>query len=234
MKSSNATLITLATAAVFAFAPMSASATLAAQSDQSTKPAATPQKVDQALSNRIESHIKADKTLKKYDIDVSVKDAVVTLTGKVRTEAEQARAGRLAHLAGVTRVDNKLTIDEDAGRSAADQVESAAKTTGEKTKSAAETAGEKTKSAAETAGAKAKAGAAKTGEVITDAWITTKVHSRFTGEDALKGSDIDVDTKDHVVTLKGTVASAAGHARAIEIARTTDGVAKVVDRLTVK
>ena len=50
---------------------------------------------------------------------------------------------------------------------------------------------------------KAKAGMSKTGEAITDAWITAKVHYHFLGEDALKGSDINVDTANHVVTLKG-------------------------------
>ena len=60
-----------------------------------------------------------------------------------------------------------------------------------------------------------KAGLNKTGEKITDAWITTKVKWFFVGEDALKGSDINVDTKDNVVTLKGTVKIAAGKTRAV-------------------
>jgi osmotically-inducible protein OsmY len=34
----------------------------------------------------------------------------------------------------------------------------------------------------------------------------------FMGEDALKGSDINVDTVDHVVTLKGTVTWRAARA----------------------
>jgi osmotically-inducible protein OsmY len=79
-----------------------------------------------------------------------------------------------------------------------------------------------------------KAGLNKTGEKITDAWITTKVKWFFMGEDALKGSDINVDTKDNVVTLKGTVRSAAGKARAVALANHTDGVKKVVDQLTIK
>ena len=51
----------------------------------------------------------------------------------------------------------------------------------------------------------AKAGMTKTGEVITDVWITSKVKWFFVGEDLLKGADINVHTTDHVVTLKGTV-----------------------------
>ena len=79
-----------------------------------------------------------------------------------------------------------------------------------------------------------KSGMSKTGEKITDAWITTKVKWFFVGEDALKGSDINVDTANGVVTLKGTVASAAGKARAEALAKDTDGVTRVVDQLTIK
>jgi hyperosmotically inducible periplasmic protein len=78
-----------------------------------------------------------------------------------------------------------------------------------------------------------KSGLSKTGETITDGWITTKVKWFFVGEDLLKGSDIKVDTSKHVVTLKGTVKSAAGRARAMELARQTEGVEHVVDALTV-
>ena len=70
--------------------------------------------------------------------------------------------------------------------------------------------------------------------VVTDAFITTHVHEQFLGEDLLKDSDIDVDCKDHVVTLKGTVTTAAGRDRAVFLARNTDGVNDVVVQLTVK
>ena len=52
-------------------------------------------------------------------------------------------------------------------------------------------------------------------------------------ESALKGSDINVDTNDHVVTLKGTVASLAGKSRAEQIAKSTKGVTRVINWLTV-
>jgi len=80
---------------------------------------------------------------------------------------------------------------------------------------------------------KTKSGAAEVGEAITDAWITTALNAKFVDEDTLKGSDINVDTNNHVVTLKGTVTSAAGRARAVAIAKTTKGVSRVVDELTI-
>jgi osmotically-inducible protein OsmY len=79
-----------------------------------------------------------------------------------------------------------------------------------------------------------KKGLSRTGEAITDGWITTKVKWFFVGEDALEGSDINVDTRDRVVTLKGTVRSAAGRDRAVELATNTDGVRRVVNELVIK
>lgn len=86
---------------------------------------------------------------------------------------------------------------------------------------------------AQTASEQAKQGARKTGNAITDGWITMKVHSQFIPEDALEGSDIDVDTTSGVVTLSGTVVSEAGRTRAIAIAKATDGVTSVNDKLRI-
>jgi hyperosmotically inducible protein len=80
---------------------------------------------------------------------------------------------------------------------------------------------------------KTKEGVSKTGEVMTDGWITGRVKTRFAGEDVLKGSDINVDTNDHVVTLKGTVPTAEARTRAVAVAKDTEGVKNVIDRLTI-
>jgi len=80
---------------------------------------------------------------------------------------------------------------------------------------------------------KAKSGLSKAGDKIDDAWITTKVNWFFVGEDSLKGSHINVDTKNNVVTLNGTVTNLAGKARAAQLARQTDGVKSVVNNLTI-
>ena len=52
-------------------------------------------------------------------------------------------------------------------------------------------------------------------------------------EDALDGSDIDVDVNAAVVTLKGTVASQAGSDRAAEVAKGIEGVKSVRNNLKV-
>ena len=86
---------------------------------------------------------------------------------------------------------------------------------------------------AKVVGNKTKDGVSKTGEVMTDAWITSRVSARFVNEDTLKNSDINVDTNDHIVTLEGTVPTAAGRARAGVVARQTEGVRRVVNNLIV-
>jgi len=80
---------------------------------------------------------------------------------------------------------------------------------------------------------KTKEGLSKTGEVMTDEWITGRVHARFVDEDLLKGSNISVDTHKHVVTLKGTVTGQAGRTQAAKVAKGTEGVHSVVNRLTI-
>lgn len=67
----------------------------------------------------------------------------------------------------------------------------------------------------------------------TDSGITTAVKSKMASDDAVKASDINVDTHNHVVTLNGTVGSAREKERAVAIARDTKGVTNVIDDLTV-
>ena len=109
----------------------------------------------------------------------------------------------------------------------------ASQTVAEKTKEGAVKTKDAVVKGTKVAVKKTEEGLSKTGEVMTDAWITTRVHERFVGEDLLKDSDISVDTNKHVVTLKGTVIGRAGRARATTIARNTEGVHAVVNRLTV-
>jgi hyperosmotically inducible protein len=67
----------------------------------------------------------------------------------------------------------------------------------------------------------------------SDPGITTAVKSRLAADDTVKAYKIDVDTKDRVVTLTGSVDTSAARDRAVEIARATDGVNNVVNNLTV-
>jgi hyperosmotically inducible protein len=52
-------------------------------------------------------------------------------------------------------------------------------------------------------------------------------------DDTVKARDINVDTQNGVVTLKGEVKSQSEETKAVEIARTTKGVREVVDQLVI-
>jgi hyperosmotically inducible periplasmic protein len=67
----------------------------------------------------------------------------------------------------------------------------------------------------------------------TDPGITTAVKSKFAADDTVKAYQIDVDTDNAVVTLSGSVENPSAKERAVMIARQTDGVRDVVDRITV-
>ena len=68
---------------------------------------------------------------------------------------------------------------------------------------------------------------------IKDGWLVMKVHSEMVDEDVLSGSNIDVDVKNGVVTLQGTVPSEAARSRALAVAKANDGVKSVVDQLKI-
>ena len=67
----------------------------------------------------------------------------------------------------------------------------------------------------------------------TDAGITSSVKSKLAADDAVKAYQVDVDTRDHVVTLSGTVDSVVAKERAVVLARGTNGVNDVVDNIRI-
>ena len=74
----------------------------------------------------------------------------------------------------------------------------------------------------------------KTAAVMDDSAITAKVKAALIAEPGLRSMQIDVDTKDAVVTLTGTVATEPAKERAKEVAATVAGVRSVNDNLVTK
>ncbi|MEO7714879.1 MAG: BON domain-containing protein [Capsulimonas sp.] len=72
------------------------------------------------------------------------------------------------------------------------------------------------------------------GQAGDDALIGTQVQSAVTTDPKLDGAEITADAKAGVITLTGTVPTAAGKAAAEEDAKKTEGVKSVVNNLTVK
>ena len=65
----------------------------------------------------------------------------------------------------------------------------------------------------------------------TDSAIATQVKNRLASDETTKNAQIEVTTASKVVTLTGNIDSATAKAKAVELARATDGVSDVVDKL---
>ena len=70
-------------------------------------------------------------------------------------------------------------------------------------------------------------------ETSHDAAITSSITSRYVNDRLVDALAIRVTTLQGVVTLQGSVRSQAAAARAVELARSTPNVRRVVSRLTV-
>ena len=69
--------------------------------------------------------------------------------------------------------------------------------------------------------------------VIDDAAVTSRIQAKFFLDPGIKTRRLDVDTQGGVVTLRGDVASDNERAQALILARTTEGVERVEDALSV-
>jgi len=71
------------------------------------------------------------------------------------------------------------------------------------------------------------------GRTAEDEQILARIKAAYAADSGVKAGNINVDVMRGMVTLSGTVASAAEHDKAIEIANKTSGVFEVKDRLKV-
>ncbi len=83
-------------------------------------------------------------------------------------------------------------------------------------------------------GERAATAADQAQRALSDGSLTTKIKAKMALDDTIKAFDIDVDTRDKVVTLRGVVKSEEQRQRALALARETAGVTRVVDQLQVK
>jgi len=82
-------------------------------------------------------------------------------------------------------------------------------------------------------GGRVGAAADRAGEVLSDGGITAKIKSKMALDDTVEAREINVSTRDRVVTLRGVVASARERDRAVLLARETEGVKSVKDELRI-
>lgn len=191
---------------------------------------------DPGITTKVKAKFAGDDIVKAYQVDVTTHDGVVTLSGDVETSAAREQAVKLAReTAGVREVVDKLHVSEASATSGL--IDRGVSTEPENDRSALKDdhpgVVDRAEQATRKAGDKAEDVARRAGAVVTDAALTTAVKTKFIADTAVQALKIDVDTKNGVVTLSGTVPSRAEANRAVMLARNTDGVKSVVNKLHV-
>jgi osmotically-inducible protein OsmY len=171
---------------------------------------ARDQLADVWLSTKIHSKFVGDRDIDAKDVSVSTKDGVVTLKGRLLNEPMRQLAIAIAKdTDGVKQVVNQLDV-EIAGPVAPSRAQNGA-----------------------TPGAVATTGSSSPTAGPDDGRITSSIQSKYFISDRLKGRRVNVTSSGGVVTLNGDVADETERAEALLLARTTDGVTRVEDSLTV-
>lgn len=181
---------------------------------------------DESITTAVKSHLMKDKVARGSSIDVDTKDGVVTLKGSVPMATDKTRIGNLVlNTKGVKRLENDLTL---TGRPA-----DVAGTSGhsDDTKIVIK---DDTTPAIKKAGEAVKHGTEKTVDTVSDGSVTTAVKTRLMKDEVARGTHIDVDTNDGIVTIAGTVPTEADRVRIGRLVEHTTGVKRVVNNLTVK
>lgn len=169
---------------------------------------------DSDLENRIKAQFDADSQLRAADLDIdaNVSQNSVTLSGTVPSEALRTKAVNIARSAhsGIV-VNDKIDVEprEVAGR------------------------GEYSEDMAREERERARSQGDNIGDSIDDAWLHAKISSQLMLSSETPSRKINVDVNNNVVTLRGTVESAAQKAEAERIAKGTEGVRRVVNQLKV-
>jgi osmotically-inducible protein OsmY len=83
-------------------------------------------------------------------------------------------------------------------------------------------------------GERAAVAADQAGRALRDGSLTAKIKAKMALDDHVKALDIDVDTNGTTVTVSGIVANTQQRDRALALARETEGVTQVVDRLQIR
>src|SRR3972149_1268254 len=91
-----------------------------------------------------------------------------------------------------------------------------------------------TKNTGVAVGQGAKEGAQQVGQAATDASITAAIKMKMADDPMVSASEINVDTSEGAVTLNGTVQNSAEEGKAVDLAKSVDGVKSVKSNLVVR
>jgi osmotically-inducible protein OsmY len=200
---------------------------------------------DKAIAKNVEDALEADKSLEESDISVqSVNNGVVLLGGHADSLGDHLEALNIAsEVPGVRRVASEVTSDnrlyddgiwhQGAMEQEAEDAADAAEGAGDQIADAARTTGEEISDAAKAVGRTSSEAARATGNAFKDAWITAATKTKLVADDAVSALDINVDTRNGVVTLFGTVDSSQAKAAAEQDARSVSGVRDVKNEIEI-
>ena len=93
---------------------------------------------------------------------------------------------------------------------------------------------DKARAAGAAIGEKVATGTAHAEQALTDGSLTAKIKAKMALDDTVRALAIDVDTNGSVVTLTGAVHSEVERTKAVQLARETEGVTTVNDRLVIR
>lgn len=202
--------LTLSLGFVAAIASVTSCETRTAESQTQATPTLTNDELDRQVMARINS----DTTLATYNLDVDADASrnAITLSGSVPTQAMRTKAVDAARAvrAGLV-VTDKIEVKPDMVERK-DYNEDMAREARERASKSNDSVG----------------------DTLDDAWIHTKIRAKLLGEGEFPGGSLNVDVKDNVVTLRGSVSTAADKTKAEQIAKATDGVKSVRNQLVVK
>lgn len=158
---------------------------------------------DGRVSTSIQAKYFVDNTLKSRRIEVNTSNGVVTLRGEVASDTERAQALLLART-----TEGAQRVEDMLTVNAA-------------------------LGSAQAAPAAQSDPAAAPAVQSQDAALVKSVQSRLAADRQARAAMLEVTVKDGVVLLDGTAPNAAAKQRALTLARETQGVLQVVDRIRV-
>ena len=191
------------------------------------------------------NNAKSVHTAALADAKLNVASTTTTTTTTTTDATKAAAVEKCAQVAGQPStgclIDNRSATTTGTAAPAtttageiANRTENAAATAVQKTKEAAATVADKTERAVDTVAAKSERAAEKTGNVVADSVITTKVKADIFKEPELKSMAIHVETEKGVVMLSGFVDSKADAEKAVRLAKSVEGVSQVKSAIKVK
>jgi hyperosmotically inducible protein len=172
---------------------------------------AVPKMTNDELDRSVTAKINSDATLVAYklDIDADADKNAVTISGTVPTERLRMRA--VEAIGPGLVVTDKIEVKPDSVERK-DYNDDMAREARERASQASESVGDS----------------------LDDAWLHTKIRGKLLAEGEFPGGSLNVDVKDNVVTLRGTVTTRADRTKAEQIAKDTEGVKSVRNQLVVK